>query len=166
WRLGRPGDDRHTQLLRHRALRCGTRPHGARRLGRREPPSRPRRGLHQPGHGWRPLTLNAAEARRRPLLGVALALAAATLRATFGLFATRLYTAGFTPLELASIRTWIGWLGLAMLAASRPGRLRITRRDLPFFALYGIGAFALFEVLFLIALERTGVAIAAAMLYT
>lgn len=93
-------------------------------------------------------------------------LAAATLWATFGLFAKRLYTAGFTPLELASIRTWIGWLGLALLAASRPRRLRITRRDLPFFALYGIGAFALFEVLFLIALERTGVAIAAAMLYT
>ena len=86
--------------------------------------------------------------------------------ATFGLFAKNLYEAGFSPLELAAIRTWIGWLGVAVIALPRIRRMRISMRDVPFFALYGVAAFALFEVLFLLTLQRTSVAIAASLLYT
>ena len=104
--------------------------------------------------------------RRRALIGAALVLAAGSLWATFGLFAKNLYAAGFSALELATIRAWLGWLGIALFALPRIRRMRITLRDLPFFALYGILAFALFEVLFLLTLQRTSVAIAAALLYT
>ena len=93
-------------------------------------------------------------------------LAAASLWATFGLFAKNLYAAGFSALELATIRAWLGWLGIALVALPRFRRLRISRRDVPFFALYGVLAFALFEVLYLLTLQRTSVAISAALLYT
>jgi drug/metabolite transporter (DMT)-like permease len=93
-------------------------------------------------------------------------LAAASLWATFGLFARNLYAAGFSALELATIRAWLGWLGIALVALPRIRRMRLRLRDVPFFALYGVAAFALFEVLFLLTLQRTSVAIAAALLYT
>src|SRR5690606_31566073 len=54
----------------------------------------------------------------RQLLGALLVICAAALWATFGLFAKRLYEADFTPLELASIRNWIGFIGVALLALS------------------------------------------------
>lgn len=102
----------------------------------------------------------------RSVTGALLVIGAAALWATFGLFAKRLYEAGFSPLELASIRAWIGWIGVGLLALTRPGRLRITLRDVPFFAAYGILTFALFAFLFLLTLQSTSVAIAAALLYT
>lgn len=104
--------------------------------------------------------------RRRPFAGAVLVLAAATLWATFGLFAKALYARGFTPIELASIRAWIGWLGVAVIAARKPARLRIAPRDLPLFLLYGVIGFAIFEYLYFLAMERTTVAIAVALLYT
>lgn len=100
------------------------------------------------------------------LLGALLVVLAAALWATFGLFAKRLYDAGFTPLELASIRNWVGFTGIALLALPRPSRLRIRPRDLPFFAAYGIPAFALFALMFLLTLQQTSVAIAVSLLYT
>lgn len=102
----------------------------------------------------------------RQLLGALLVICAAALWATFGLFAKRLYEADFTPLELASIRNWIGFIGVALLALSRPARLKIRARDLPFFAAYGIPAFALFALMFLLTLQETSVAIAVSLLYT
>ena len=99
-------------------------------------------------------------------LGAVLVLGAASLWATFGLFAKYLYTRGYTPLELASVRAAVGFLGAALVLAPRPSRLRIDRRGLVFFALYGVLGFAFFETVFFAALERTTIAIAAALLYT
>jgi drug/metabolite transporter (DMT)-like permease len=103
---------------------------------------------------------------RRPLAGAVLVLAAAALWATFGPFAKALYARGYTPIELASIRAWIGWLGIAVVAARTPARLRMAPRDLPLFLLYGVVGFAIFEYLYFLAMERTTVAIAVALLYT
>ena len=103
---------------------------------------------------------------RRPLVGVALVVGAAALWATFGLFAKRLYLYGFTPLELASIRTWIGLAGAAVVLVLRRSWPELRRRDVPLFLAYGVLGFALFEVLYLAALERTSVSIAVALLYT
>lgn len=99
-------------------------------------------------------------------VGAVLVLGAAALWATFGLFAKHLYARGFTPLELASVRATVGVLGAALVLALRPSRLRIDRHGLRFFALYGVFGFALFETVFFAALERTTIAIAAALLYT
>lgn len=104
---------------------------------------------------------------RRPVVGAALVLGAAALWATFGIFAKVLYDAGFAPVELASVRAAVGFAIVALLALPRALRaVRVPIRALPFFAAYGIFGLALFELAFFAALERTTVAIAAALLYT
>lgn len=104
---------------------------------------------------------------RRPVVGAALVLGAASLWATFGIFAKVLYEAGFAPVELASVRAAVGFMGVVLIALPRALRgVRIPLRALPFFAAYGIFGFALFELAFFAALDRTTVAIAAALLYT
>jgi drug/metabolite transporter (DMT)-like permease len=110
--------------------------------------------------------LNERGAPTHSWTGAALVLAAAALWATFGLFAKHFYARGYTPLELASVRATIGFLGAALVLAPRPAQLRIDRRALRFFVLYGVLGFALFETVFFAALERTTIAIAAALLYT
>jgi len=98
--------------------------------------------------------------------GAALVLAAAAMWATFGLFAKQLYRFGYTAIEVASVRTWLGWGLVSILLLIRRQSIRIGARDLRFFALYGIGAFASFGFLYFATLERTSVAVAAALLYT
>ncbi|HEX6307237.1 MAG TPA: DMT family transporter [Longimicrobiales bacterium] len=102
----------------------------------------------------------------RPVVGAALVLGAASLWATFGIFAKYLYEAGFAPLELASVRAAVGFAGIALIGLARVQRLRVPLRALPFFAAYGILGFAFFELVFFAALERTTVSIAVALLYT
>ncbi|HUF51101.1 MAG TPA: EamA family transporter, partial [Longimicrobiales bacterium] len=112
----------------------------------------------------------AIPARTRPVVGAALVLGAASLWATFGIFAKHLYAAGFAPLELASMRAAVGFAGIALCTLPRLLRDRTAllpaARALPFFAAYGIIGFALFELVFFAALERTTVSIAVALLYT
>lgn len=103
---------------------------------------------------------------RHPWLGAALVLCAASLWATFGLFAKSLYAFGFTPAELASVRSWLGFAGVAVIALRRPRQLRLSARDLAFFAVYGTAGFALFVWLYFETVERTTIAVAAALLYT
>jgi drug/metabolite transporter (DMT)-like permease len=103
---------------------------------------------------------------RRPVAGAVFVFGAAALWATFGLFARSLYDDGHSPLDVASVRTWIGVITVAILAIGRVGELRIKRRDLPFFIAYGILGFAAFEVLLLGAFARMPVAVAVALLYT
>src|SRR5690606_23001282 len=57
-------------------------------------------------------TAHGADPPRRPWLGAALVLAASMLWATLGIFAKRLYAAGLTPLELASVRASVAVVGL------------------------------------------------------
>lgn len=102
----------------------------------------------------------------RRYTGALMVLAAASLWGTLGYFGRRLYPLGITPLELASVRATIGLLGLALWAARTPARLRIRPRDLPFFALYGAIAVALFQWLYFATIQRTTLANAAALLYT
>lgn len=91
---------------------------------------------------------------------------AAALWGSLGVFGKVLYGAGLSPLEVASVRAAIGCVGLGLWLARRPARLRIAWRDVPFFALFGLVGIALFYGLYLLAIERTTVAIAAALLYT
>jgi drug/metabolite transporter (DMT)-like permease len=122
----------------------------------------------------------ALHARPRPVVGAALVTGAAALWATFGLFARHLYDAGFAPLELASVRAFVGFVGIALFALPRALRARsadagargasrrllVPARDLGFLAAYGVFGFALFQYAFLAALDRTTVSIAVALLYT
>ncbi|MGH7475157.1 MAG: DMT family transporter [Longimicrobiales bacterium] len=104
---------------------------------------------------------------RRPLLGALLVLGAAVLWGTLGVFGKYLYERGLTALEVASARAAVGALGLGLWhLVHAPAALRVRARDLPLLAAYGVIGFALFELLFFAALERTTVAIAVALLYT
>jgi drug/metabolite transporter, DME family len=102
-----------------------------------------------------------------PAVGAALVVGAASLWATVGIFTTRLYAAGFAPLELASVRSAVGFAAVALYAAvRRPAAFRPGWRTVPFLAGYGILGYALFTLTFFAALERTSVSIAVALLYT
>src|SRR5690606_21175633 len=92
---------------------------------------------------------------RRPVVGAALVLGAASLWATFGIFAKVLYDAGFEPVELASVRAAVGFIAVLILALPRIRTIRVPARALPFFAAYGVLGFALFGLIFFAALERT-----------
>lgn len=109
----------------------------------------------------------ALHRRDRPVVGAALVLGAASLWATFGIFAKYLYQAGLQPLEVASTRAAVAFAAVMLIAAARMLRgVRVPLRALPFFAAYGVLGFALFGLLFLWALQRTTVSIAVALLYT
>ncbi|HSJ24761.1 MAG TPA: DMT family transporter [Longimicrobiales bacterium] len=111
----------------------------------------------------------AATAHRppRPLLGAALVMGAASLWATFGIFAKHLYDAGFEPLELASVRAAVGFAAIAVIALVRGGAgVVVGWRALPFLAAYGILGYALFTLVFFRALGANTVSVAVALLYT
>lgn len=110
--------------------------------------------------------MGSPDHQHRTASGAALVLTAAALWATFGLFAKQLFSLGYTAVEIASVRTWLGWALVSLLLLIRRRTIRITGRQLLFFLLYGIFGFALFSVLYFATLERTSVAVAAAMLYT
>jgi len=99
-------------------------------------------------------------------LGVVLILGAATLWGTFGLFGKKLFSYGYTPIELASLRTSIAWAMLALLMLIQRKSVRIAWRDVPFYIVYALFAFALFALLYFETLEFTPVAVAAALIYT
>lgn len=92
--------------------------------------------------------------------------AAAALWGSLGVFGKLLYARGITPLEVASIRAAVGFVALAVWLLPRPSSVAVKAGDLPRLALVGIGAFALFSLLFFATVERTTVGVAAALLYT
>lgn len=93
-------------------------------------------------------------------------LLAACLWATIGIFGREAYQQGAQPLEAASARAALAFVGLGLLNAWRPRRLAVPLSELPFFALFGAVGIALFYWLYFAALERVSVGVAAALLYT
>ena len=103
---------------------------------------------------------------RQALAGALLVVGAATLWATFGLFAKRLYAFGYTPAELASVRAFIAFVAVLPFALLVRAPLRMSLRDGLFMLAYGVIGFAVFELVYLLALEAAPITIAAALLYT
>jgi len=101
-------------------------------------------------------------------IGYASVFMAATLWATLGLFykvLTGMY--GASPLTIAFVRGLVAWFILVVgLVVSRPQRLRIQPRDLPFFAVMGLVSVAIFFSAYVYAVYLTSVAVAAVLLYT
>lgn len=108
----------------------------------------------------------AAGERRPPAGGAALVILAAGLWATFGPIARVLYARGYTPFELASIRTWLGLAGAGVAALAARTPLRMRSGDTVFFAAYGILGFAAFETLLLAAFRHVTIPVAISLLYT
>lgn len=91
---------------------------------------------------------------------------AASLWGSLGLFGRLAFGHGASPLQVGSVRAALAFLGVLPLALARPRRLAIQRRHLPLVLGYGAIGVGLFYYIYLVAVERLPLAVAAALLYT
>ncbi|MGY1705212.1 EamA family transporter [Geodermatophilus sp. SYSU D00697] len=98
---------------------------------------------------------------RRPALGYAATVAAAGLFAVNGTVSTLALQAGIPPTRLTALRCAGAALGLlAVLAVVAPRRLRVSWREVPFLAGFGVVGVALTQFLYYVAIGRLPVGIA------
>jgi drug/metabolite transporter, DME family len=105
----------------------------------------------------------------RPLIGAAMVVAAAALWGSLGIFGRLAFEHGASPLEVGSVRAALAFLGvlpLALVRARRGSPPRVARRDLPLVLGYGAIGVGFFYWVYLAAIERVPLAVAAALLYT
>src|SRR5204863_909221 len=77
--------------------------------------------------------------RRRPRLGYLMAATAAVLWGINGGISKTILSTGLSSERLAQVRSLGAALALvAILAVTAPGRLRLTRRELPYIVTFGI----------------------------
>lgn len=131
----------------------------------------PRQAFRQSRIAGEPLR----ESRHPDPIGLLWALAAAGLWGTLSPVSKWLLGHGAGPLPVVAVRATLAAavLGLAMLLADRrradpeaPRLLRISRRDLPFFALYGLVSVAGNYLTYIVAVQQVGAILAATMFYT
>jgi drug/metabolite transporter (DMT)-like permease len=97
----------------------------------------------------------------RPATGYLLTVAAAGLFAVNGTVSTLALQAGIPATRLTALRCTGAALGLlSVLAVAAPGRLRISRPELPFLAVFGVVGVALTQFLYYVAIGRLPVGIA------
>jgi DME family drug/metabolite transporter len=95
-----------------------------------------------------------------------LVLFAAALWATTGLWAKAAYAHGVGPVGAASARGATGFALLTLWALARPRRFAVPIRDLPLLVAFGVVGLGVFYAIYLSAIERLSVSVAAALLYT
>ncbi len=101
------------------------------------------------------------------LRGYILVLVAATLWASIGVFYKLLINEyGLTPLAAAALRGSVGGLLLLLALLVLRVDLRVPRREWPGFLAYGAFGVALFFICYVNAVNLTGVAVAAVLMYT
>ena len=99
-------------------------------------------------------------AGRRPRLGYAMTLVAATLFAVNGTVSKVILDTGISTLRLTELRATCGSAGLALgLALLAPERLRLSRREVPLLVFYGVVGFALVQWLYFVAIDRLPIGI-------
>jgi drug/metabolite transporter (DMT)-like permease len=97
----------------------------------------------------------------RPALGYALTLAAAGFFAVNGTVSTLALQAGIPATRLTALRcTGAAVALLAVLAVMAPARLRVTWREVPFLAVFGVVGVALTQFLYYVSIGRMPVGIA------
>jgi drug/metabolite transporter (DMT)-like permease len=107
-----------------------------------------------------PLPVEPAE-HRRPGVGYAMAAGAATLWAINGTISKVILASGVSSLRLSQVRTTGAVAGFVLvLLVTAPSRLRVTVRELPFLAAFGICGLALVQWLYFLAIHRLAVGIA------
>ena len=98
---------------------------------------------------------------RHPRLGYLMAAAAAILWGLNGGVSKTILATGLSSERLAQVRSLGAALGLvAILAVTAPGRLRLTRRELPYVATFGIGGLAFVQFFYFLAIHRLAIGIA------
>jgi drug/metabolite transporter (DMT)-like permease len=109
-----------------------------------------------------PVILPLADRREhRPLLGYLMVMTAATLWAVNGTVSKVILSTGLSSLRLAEVRSTGAFLLIAVaLAVARPQALRLSRRELPYFLLFGAGGLALVQWFYFLAIHRLQIGIA------
>lgn len=98
---------------------------------------------------------------RRPALGYALALSAATLWSLNGTIARTLLDDGVSAVRLSQLRSaGSAAILVVALALTRPGLLRVTRRDVPQLAFLGVAGLALVHATYFVAIDRLQIGVA------
>lgn len=99
--------------------------------------------------------------QRRPWLGYAMVMTAATLFAINGVVSKVILSSGLSSLRLTEVRITGAAIGLVLVVAvARPASLRVTRRELPFLAAFGILGLAFVQWLYFLAIHRLEIGIA------
>ncbi len=100
-------------------------------------------------------------------IGVLLVAAAALIWGTLGILFTFILRYGMDASTLAFWRASLAATAMVTgLAVAQPKLLRIRRRDVPFFLLFGVLSIGGLSVVYIQAVDRVGVATAAVLLYT
>jgi drug/metabolite transporter (DMT)-like permease len=98
---------------------------------------------------------------RRPAIGYAMMIAAALLFALNGTVSKVVLQSGISSLELTQVRATGAFLAFALvLAATRPGSLRLTRREVPYLVVFGVAGVALVQWLYFVSISRLPIGIA------
>ena len=98
---------------------------------------------------------------RHPRLGYLMASVAAVLWGVNGGVSKTILATGLSSERLAQVRSLGAAVGLvAILAVVAPGRLRLTRRELPYVATFGIGGLAFVQFFYFLAIHRLEIGIA------
>jgi drug/metabolite transporter (DMT)-like permease len=99
--------------------------------------------------------------RRRPRLGYLMAATAAVLWGVNGGISKTILSTGLSPERLAQVRSLGAALALvAILAVIAPGRLRLTRRELPYIVTFGIAGLAFVQWFYFLAIHRLAIGVA------
>ncbi|HVU78531.1 MAG TPA: EamA family transporter [Gaiellaceae bacterium] len=99
--------------------------------------------------------------RRHPRLGYAMAATAAVLWGVNGAVSKTILATGLSSERLAQLRSLGAAAGLvAILAVVAPGRLRLTRRELPYVVTFGVGGLAFVQFFYFLAIHRLAIGIA------
>jgi drug/metabolite transporter (DMT)-like permease len=98
---------------------------------------------------------------RHPRLGYLMAAVAAALWGVNGGVSKTILATGLSSERLAQVRSLGAAVGLvAILAATNPHRLRLTRRELPYLAAFGMGGLAFVQFFYFLAIHRLAIGIA------
>ena len=98
---------------------------------------------------------------RRPRRGYAMAAAAAVLWGVNGAVSKTILSTGLSSERLAQVRCLGAAAGLlAVLVVTSPGRLRLTRRELPYLVTFGVAGLALVQFFYFLAIRRLTIGVA------
>jgi drug/metabolite transporter (DMT)-like permease len=99
--------------------------------------------------------------RRHPRLGYAMAATAAVLWGINGGISKTILASGLSSDRLAQVRSLGAAVALvAILAVSAPGRLRLTRRELPYVVAFGVAGLAFVQWFYFLAIHRLAIGVA------
>ena len=98
---------------------------------------------------------------RHPRLGYLMAASAGVLWGVNGAVSKTILASGLSSERLAQVRSLGAAAGLlAILAVAAPRRLPLTRRELPYVVVFGVGGLALVQFFYFLAIERLAIGIA------